>query len=195
METQAVRWGGEEKLKSSLLLSDAKDRWVWTGNNTGIFSCKNGYELVSKQAANGLLDAEKWSKLTWIKWSPPKINAFIWKLLQDRIPTRVNLRKRKILHEEVKACCILCDAEEEESSSHLFFRCTFSSKIWSCLGKWLETNIDVDGDVKENIEAFSKSIAKKSMEIWLSIWHGTIWYIWLARNGKFFKGKELSHEE
>lgn len=116
------------------------------------------------------MDSAKWSKLTWIKWCPPKINAFIWKLLLDRIPTRVNLRKRKILHELVSPCCFLCNEDVDETSSHLFFNCSFSSKIWSALGNWLDTNITMMGDAKEHLEAFSNLCPKKSKELWLSLW-------------------------
>lgn len=182
-------------MKDALLLSDSKDCWVWIGNSSGNYSCKNGYVLASKQVDSGPVDSAKWSKLTWIKWCPPKINAFIWKLLLDRIPTRVNLRKRKILHELVSPCCFLCNEDVDETSSHLFFNCSFSSKIWSALGNWLDTNITMMGDAKEHLEAFSNLCPKKSKELWLSLWHGTIWLIWLARNEKFFKGKVLNQGE
>lgn len=116
-------------------------------------------------------------------------------MLQDRIPTRLNLRKRKILHEDISICCGLCEKEGDESTIHLFYRCKFSALVWKHIGIWLDANIVDNGDIKENLTAFSKLVPNTSKDLWQAIWHGTIWFIWLSRNENFFNGKEVSFLE
>nr|KYP75959.1 hypothetical protein KK1_020172 [Cajanus cajan] len=68
----------------------------------------------------------------WSKLIPSKVSSFGWRVILDRIPTKQNLIKRKILPSNVASCvwCGLC----EETSSHLFFECFYAFKIWmSCL--------------------------------------------------------------
>ncbi|GKA44379.1 RNA-directed DNA polymerase, eukaryota [Tanacetum coccineum] len=54
----------------------------------------------------------------WIKCIPIKVNVFVWKALQDRLPTRSNLVRINILIDSLS--CPICDGEPEDSS-HLFF--------------------------------------------------------------------------
>ena len=57
---------------------------------------------------------------------PLKVNTFIWKLLQDCIPTFCCLRHRGIL---VTTLCPLCN-EEDATPTNLFLLCTFSRAYW-----------------------------------------------------------------
>ncbi|GKV41384.1 hypothetical protein SLEP1_g48927 [Rubroshorea leprosula] len=61
-----------------------KDRWEWR-NDQGMYSAKSGYQVLSNihhQSRNNL------HKRTWCRLVPTKICAFVWKVLQDRIPSK-----------------------------------------------------------------------------------------------------------
>ncbi|MCI33082.1 F-box family protein, partial [Trifolium medium] len=65
----------------------------------------------------------------WKSWVPLKVIVFSWQLLQDRIPSRQNLLRRKVLPDPDSAICALCGLSEE-SFVHLFISCPVVSSVW-----------------------------------------------------------------
>lgn len=61
-------------------------------------------------------------KQVWKSPAPSKVVALSWKLLLDRILTRINLSRRHAIPQEVSLRCVLCD-EALETSNHLFLHC------------------------------------------------------------------------
>lgn len=127
-------------------------------------------------------------QIEWNNWVPPRISSFVWRLIQDRIATLPNLKKRNIINQEEAVYCRLCDENEEESTLHLFFMCNCASKVWSEVMKWMGVEIKWSGSVIESLLDFAKVVPVKHKEIWYMIWHGCAWYIWKARNETIFKG-------
>lgn len=82
-------------LNRLFLPASRDDCWLWVRSNNLQYSSKKGYaKLYSDQVSN--LDVQlNWTSFVWIKWIPLNINAFVWKLLLDRIPTLVTLQKKK----------------------------------------------------------------------------------------------------
>lgn len=72
----------------------------------------------------------------WISWDPYKVKVFYWKLLQDQIPTRVNLFNRGICSGLGDFHCHFCSGVIE-SSSHLFVTCEAVGSIWYRIFRWL----------------------------------------------------------
>ncbi|GKA62581.1 RNA-directed DNA polymerase, eukaryota, partial [Tanacetum coccineum] len=100
-------------LIESTLLSNSEDRWVSDLNGDGVFRVKDVRNLLDETF---LLKAD--TPTRWIKCIPIKVNVFVWKALQDRLPTRSNLVRRNILIDSLS--CSICDGEPKDSS-HLFF--------------------------------------------------------------------------
>jgi len=75
--------------------------------------------------------------LVWKSWPPPKVQVFSWMLSLDRIPTRVDLVRRRVLRDHAATMCVLC-GEEPKSASHLFVTYGIASRVWyrifMCLG-------------------------------------------------------------
>ena len=73
---------------------------------------------------------ETWARVLQSKygsWRNPKGAPRAWRLLKDRLPTRDNLRRKRVeLHEYVSPLCKSTD----ESASHLFFHCSKILPIW-----------------------------------------------------------------
>ncbi|XP_041016311.1 uncharacterized protein LOC121258849 [Juglans microcarpa x Juglans regia] len=61
--------------------------------------------------------------------TPRVVKTFIWKALNDSLPTRVNLMKRKIIED---ARCPICEGEEE-SICHILWSCAAASDVWAGL--------------------------------------------------------------
>ncbi|KAI5676220.1 hypothetical protein M9H77_07170 [Catharanthus roseus] len=62
----------------------------------------------------------------WGITGPPKVKLLGWKVFNDIVPTRANLRRRNIL---VDPPCPRCN-REEENSVHVFFNCPWVRRVW-----------------------------------------------------------------
>ncbi|GJX32886.1 putative RNA-directed DNA polymerase [Tanacetum coccineum] len=69
----------------------------------------------------------------WNKALPIKINIHIWRLIQDRLPTRCNLDNQGIdIHYKR---CLMCD-EDLETTQHLFVDCFLAKSLWKKISSW-----------------------------------------------------------
>ncbi|KAL8483406.1 hypothetical protein ACS0TY_026198 [Phlomoides rotata] len=127
-------------------------------------------------------------KWIWNKFTPLKAIAHSWRVLWDRLPTKLNLQKRNILNPNSSLNCVLCNAREE-SSRHIFFECEVSYKVWmSCLN-WLGVASALQSDPCRNLSAFRQNARRgKGMLVLVVIWQCMIWLIWKARNAIIFEG-------
>ena len=64
--------------------------------------------------------------MAWVKGMTPKINIFFWILLQNKILTLDNLKKRGFF---IVNRCVLCK-NDEELVDHIMLHCPFSSMVW-----------------------------------------------------------------
>ncbi|KAL8548229.1 hypothetical protein ACS0TY_007523 [Phlomoides rotata] len=64
-----------------------------------------------------------------------KVKAHAWRVLWDRLPNKVNLRRGNILSSNDNLKCVLCD-DKEESERHIFFECIVAHKVWMLCFKW-----------------------------------------------------------
>lgn len=58
----------------------------------------------------------------WKSRAPPKVLAFVWRALLNRLPTRANLSRRQVIFDPAAIGCVLC-GEPLESEVHLFLMC------------------------------------------------------------------------
>jgi hypothetical protein len=63
--------------------------------------------------------------MLWKGIAPPKIEMFLWLVLQERVCTRSFLLLRNLIHPS-RALCPLCQLETEHVQ-HLFLHCQWSS--------------------------------------------------------------------
>ncbi|XP_020881656.1 uncharacterized protein LOC110228440 [Arabidopsis lyrata subsp. lyrata] len=78
-------------------------------------------------ALNPISPIIPWHKSVWFKDRIPKHAFICWVVAWNRLPTRDRLRSWNMV---VPSACVLCSSHDE-SRDHLFFRCAFSSGIWS----------------------------------------------------------------
>ncbi|XP_042968984.1 uncharacterized protein LOC122301654 [Carya illinoinensis] len=132
----------EPKIVCSLLISKSglPDKQIWGYSKDGLFSVKSAYhlEMYRKRREKG----EK-SEGNWLDWRnlwnlnvPGVVKVFLWKALNDCLPTRSNLKKRKVFED---AYCPICGTEEE-TITHALWSCRGSMDVWaeqkSPLQKW-----------------------------------------------------------
>lgn len=82
-----------------------QDKWIWKGTPEGLFTVKSAYEL--QLMPNTQANKDVFLKI-WTIAAPSNIQAFIWRIIHDRIQTKTNLKKRNVVHPGLDFQCVLC---------------------------------------------------------------------------------------
>ena len=107
-----------------------------------------------------------------------------WRVLENKIATRVNLERRGVL--VGSSLCCLC-GKEEESYHHLFFDSSFVWRVWFFCFKWLGVSFVSHIDPLLNFAKFRMSLSSESInDVWSTIWVGVVGEIWIHRNSIIF---------
>jgi hypothetical protein len=169
--------------------SEVVDSWFWRPDENGMFSVKSTYSLLGRIfGVNGEFGPNdlKVLKYIWRNPAPSKVIAFSWKLLRNRIPSKVNLAARGILEAGGALDCAFCVGLAEDAR-HLFMLCNFASGVWSRIFRWLGVVFVMPQNLFTFFESFvAAAINKKAVKGFSLIWHTTIWVIWRARNEVLF---------
>ncbi|GJT06022.1 hypothetical protein Tco_0840484 [Tanacetum coccineum] len=83
------QWDALISLVQTHIVSDQMDRWLWSADGSGVFSVSMARVLIDKGTLVIGEEETRWSKLV-----PIKINVFIWRMILDKLPTRLNLMLR-----------------------------------------------------------------------------------------------------
>ncbi|GKA39100.1 RNA-directed DNA polymerase, eukaryota [Tanacetum coccineum] len=127
------QFGELNNLLTSVVLSNAMDRWSYCLCGHGNYSVKSAREYIDQQVLISSSTPTRWSKVI-----PIKLNIFMWRLALDKLPTRNNLAKRGII-----APCLLCPIchMDIESRDHLFFRCPMALDLIRLFSRWWSLQI------------------------------------------------------
>lgn len=116
-------------------------------------------------------------KLIWSKISALKTSAMAWKLVQDRLPTRMNLMKRNILPQNGNINGPLCNLHPV-TVAHLFIECIVTSKIWYACYNWLGTLGADHFQISRHFLSFFGILSGKKSNIFASsLWTCIVWII------------------
>lgn len=113
------------------LPSEHKDDAVfWHFDKCSMYIVKSGYHLAMQlrdSATAGLsVGVSKGWNLIWTLQVPAKVKIFLCRILDNVLPTKVNLVIRKVLSD---ASCSLCGSLCE-TLMHALFHCAFAQKVW-----------------------------------------------------------------
>jgi hypothetical protein len=124
-------------------------------------------------------------KQLWKCGAPTKVCAFSWQLLLNRIQTKDNLLKRRIIEVQFGACGLCGDVME--SALHLFLHCKYSAKVWYEITRWLGIMIILPHDVLSSLAILITCARnKKERGGLVLVWNSFVWIIWQARNNCIF---------
>jgi hypothetical protein len=168
--------------------------WVWTFEDGGSFSVRSAYLLIGSifSPESSLGDhVIRVLKNIWKSPTPSKVIAFAWKLLRNRLPTKVNLLYRGIQVNGGSTSCVHCLGREEDAS-HLFLLCDFASNVWKAIFRWLGLVIVMPPNIVVLYDCFVAAAGSKKMRSGYSlIWHASVWFIWRSRNKIIFSNGVL----
>ncbi|KAJ0899075.1 putative reverse transcriptase zinc-binding domain-containing protein [Helianthus annuus] len=104
------------------------DKWVWALEESGEFSVKS-----IRVKAHQMVFTNIGVEFEWNNWTPIKVNFLLWRLIQDKLPTKMALVRRNVAVQNVM--CKMC-GNEEETALHLFASCRYALRIWDFVSGW-----------------------------------------------------------
>ena len=117
-------------------------------------------------------EQDLFSKRIWRLCVPNKIKLFLWRVCSNALPTKENLKRRKILDNAKCSACLLA----QESTFHAIWSCELLHQIWTpCFG-WVRTEHHRIQEVQELIHLVEQQIEN------LELFAVMAWFIWNHRN-------------
>ncbi|XP_058766261.1 uncharacterized protein LOC131639833 [Vicia villosa] len=174
----------------------ALDGYVWWRNPSG-FSVSNAYDaiLLGLPSSPPLNNTSMvMFECLWKTKVPSSILFFGWRIIWNRLLTKTNLFKRRVLLDINMLFCPLCRGVDEDLD-HIFLLCPVSRIWWLKLYQWLRI---IDGDEKISlIDQFCwmEDICKNNFSFDLG-WFFCLtlcWIIWKCRNDVIFNNLVVSH--
>lgn len=173
------QWTSLLNLMNAYVFSEQCDRWIWSGDGTGIFSVSNARNIIDHRT---LIVEDKPTR--WIKEVPGKVNIFVWKMLIDRLPTRWNLSVKGF--EVQSMSCGICD-NMIESIFHVIIDCDVAKEVWKLIERWW--NVDIPDHNSIHIR-FSwvdgLKMKRKTKKAFMAVIFTTTWVLWRFRNESIF---------
>jgi hypothetical protein len=161
-----------QEILDDLDISDEPDKWLYIWNSNS-FSVRKAYKHLSGQRT--LHPAFAW---LWNCSCQPKHKVFFWVLTMDRLSTRELLKRKNMILQDY--CCILCNANAEESLIHLFLGCPFAIQCWA----FINIQVDADLDPFQNLQRFKDQLR---VPFFMEIIILMCWSIWKAMNDLIFR--------
>ncbi|XP_058727177.1 uncharacterized protein LOC131598612 [Vicia villosa] len=161
---------------------------MWPLDGSGEFTVRAYYRKLIKES---LVDEDSCIikealHVVWNSWMPSKVKIFAWRLLKDRLATRVQLVKRNILEDNnTSHCAFGCLIQED--TNHLFLNCIIAKGVWLKICAWL--GITQSGEHQccnhflQMVEILKRKCSTRRVGV---VWAATCWSIWKHRNDKIF---------
>lgn len=124
--------------------------------------------------------------MVWSNVIPIKVSCFIWRDVQDRIPTAMALEKRGIMVNS-----LLCSAciGSHECTDHVLMECPFATVIRNNILSWC--GVPCDLPPFNNVGVFLRLAAtwcnsQMKKERFIVICYCLLWNLWRFRNKRLF---------
>jgi hypothetical protein len=174
--------------------SNHGDSWLWMGDDTCGFTANSAYTVLAAEFNQFVLPSPTLQfvfKNLWKCGAPSKICAFSWQLILDRIQTKDNLVKHRIINEQ-QGQCVLCGSVPE-TAIHLFLHCNFAAAVWYGIMCWLGFIIVLPNTIVSSLAVLLNCAKSKNQKRGLCfIWNVYMWTMWRVRNDRIFNNVTVS---
>jgi hypothetical protein len=137
---------------------------------SSVYTVRSAYNFLNNQSP--LENAVPVPDL-WHKDVPLKVVLIAWRLFRDRLSTKDNLFRRRVLDTEAQICVGGCGPVE--TSSHLFLHCNLFGSVWNHNFQWLGVSAVMPAAVVDHFIQFIYigGAAKSRRSILQVIWFAT----------------------
>lgn len=165
-------------------------------SSKGVYSTKETYRREQEEIRDKQEQGKEAAfKRLWKIRVPRRVQAIVWKILKNRLPTRTSLQRRGVIDVTMSTVCPMC-TEEEETIQHLFFKCLTTAKVWTAIYKWtgmaFVPHIDLICHFLQHADLLGN---QDKEEVASSLWVGTMWAIWNMRNKLIFDNENPNIEK
>nr|GEX36818.1 RNA-directed DNA polymerase, eukaryota, reverse transcriptase zinc-binding domain protein [Tanacetum cinerariifolium] len=160
------------------------DTCVWSLSNDDSFSMNSVRKHIDEHSLPFLFPCIRWYKMI-----PKKVNVFMWRMLLDRLPNRLNLSSHGLDIDSIS--CMVCNGHVE-SNDHIFFTYDTAVAIWNLVRSWIDlplSNFLSYEDWTNRFDSWHVSKDKKSRMY--SIFAATYWTLWHFRNNITFNSHSM----
>ncbi|KAK7859072.1 putative ribonuclease h protein [Quercus suber] len=179
IETMFYPW--EASMITGTIVSKGEDldTLVWPLTSDGEYLVQTAYWLLKNGVAQANpssstdTDATVW-KGVWKIHAPSKIRHFMWRVLKDSLPTKLNLRTRQVMVDEA---CSLCE-DGKETIMHSLWYCEQAQAVWKAERSFVDL---YKKQHRSLLDLFETVIQEGST--YRIAWFATIaWSLWQRRN-------------
>ena len=114
--------------------------------------------------------------LLWFRrFIPPSYSFILWRIMHGKMPTDENLHRRGCV---IVSICNLC-LKTDESSDHLFLRCSFAKDLWLWLGGTLNIIFNL-ASFQTLLDSIPPNCSSQVRDVFLAVVVHTIHHILLS---------------
>ncbi|XP_028216728.1 uncharacterized protein LOC114398781 [Glycine soja] len=179
-----------QQLEGFTIRPEVNDHWKWAAEPSGCYSTKSAYKAIHHVTVEDGQDGK--FKELWKLRVPLKVAIFMWRLIQDKLPTKVNLKKKRVELQEY--LCPFCRLVEE--TCHLFFHCSKISPLWWESQSWVNMMgvfpYNPDQHFIQHICGASAGLQGKRWQWW---WFALTYSIWKHRNNIIFSNAAFDDQK
>ncbi|XP_071700540.1 uncharacterized protein [Rutidosis leptorrhynchoides] len=161
--------------------------WSWIHDVSGIFTTNSCMQLLNSLSIPSQIPAGRTIQNPFV---PQKIEIFLWRAKQNKLPVRFELDKKGIdLH---STRCSVCD-DDIETLHHTLLSCNNSIDIWNGIRTWWNLN-QINFSRIQDLELCNNSQLNSTLgkTFWQAVVWITCYHIWLNRNDRVFGRNFLS---
>ncbi|KAL0445036.1 UNVERIFIED_CONTAM: putative mitochondrial protein [Sesamum latifolium] len=167
-------------LQIPLSFSSVPDLLIWHYSPNGIFSVRSAYHLALSLdspagSSTGRWNSRVWRAL-WQAYIPNKAKVFMWRAIQNILPTASNLAKRL---KSDSVVCPFCDFSAE-TPIHSLLYCSFARQVWALSGLRWSTLDSHDQSVEDWFAGLVLKLSPSDLHLVVMI----CWSLWWSRNLK-----------
>ena len=161
---------------------------MWKADSSGQYSVRSAYNLLMGESIDENQDGV--FKELWILKIPTKTSFFAWRLIRDRLPTKLNLRRRNVEINDL--LCPFC-RNNEDDATHLFFNCSKTLPLWWESLSWVNISSAFPQNLRHHfLQHAHGGYAGLRAHRWKCWWIALTWTIWQHRNRIFFSNESFN---
>jgi zinc-binding in reverse transcriptase len=152
---------------------------VWLQNSTQQFTVRSAYVFLNESPS-----IQEATFKIWEITAPLRVHVFLWLLLQDKILTIENMRKRGWI---VASMCYLC-RQHQESMIHIFEECDYGRESRNYMAVTMPPSKQQCAIYQNSMHPLQLLTGSQSM-FWRQVEATTIFILWRERCRRIFADK------